>query len=92
MQTPPPADDRTFSATALDFFVMLRKGFLQVTEAGAALVAFIVLIHILLGAAAGPYVASVIANLTGLIAAIGAEALVGVALVLALLHLAGRRR
>ena len=64
--------------------------FLRLTEAGFVFVAFIVLIYILLGADAGPYVASVIGNLTGLIAAIGPQSLVGIAIVLALLHL-GRR-
>ena len=70
----------------------LVKGlFLRLTEAGFVFVAFIVLIYILLGADAGPYVGSVIANLTGLIAAVGSQALVGIAIVLALLHLARRR-
>ncbi len=65
--------------------------FLRLTQAGFVFVAFIVLIYILLGADAGPYVGSVIANLTGLIAAVGPQALVGIAIVLALLHL-GRRQ
>ena len=64
--------------------------FVKVIEAGFALVGFIVLVYILLGADSGPYVGSVIANLSGLIAAVGPQAVVGVAIVLALLHL-GRR-
>ena len=65
--------------------------FLRITEAGFVLVGFIVLIYILLGADSGPYVISVVSNLTGLIASIGSQALVGIAIVLALLHLARRR-
>ena len=65
--------------------------FLRLTALGFVFVGFIVLIHILLGADAGPYVGSVIANLTGLVQAIGPQSLVGVAIVLALLHL-GRRQ
>jgi hypothetical protein len=87
MTTPPPAEDRmTFEGT----LASVKGLFLRLTEAGFVVVAFIVLIYILLGAAAGPYVASVIANLTGLITAIGPQSLVGIAIVLALLHLARR--
>jgi hypothetical protein len=86
MTTPPPAEDRLSrtlaSATGL---------FLRLTEAGFVLVAFIVLIYILLGADSGSFVVSVVSNLTGLIKAVGAEALVGIAIVLALLHLVKRR-
>ena len=49
------------------------------------------LIYILLGADSGAYVVSVVDNLTALIAAIGPQSLVGIAIVLALLHL-GRRK
>ena len=65
--------------------------FLRITEAGCVLVGLIVLVYILLGAGSGDYVISVIANLTGLIAAVGPQAVVGVAIVLALVHLARRR-
>ncbi len=65
--------------------------FLRLTEAGFVLVGFIVLVYILLGADSGPYVGSVIANLTGLITAVTPQALVGIAIVLALLHLAKRK-
>ena len=87
MTTPPPAADRRIEGA----LASVTGLFLRLTEAGFVFVAFIVLIHILLGAAAGPYVAQVIANLTGLIAAIGPQALVGIAIVLALLHLARRK-
>ena len=65
--------------------------FLRLTEAGFVFVAFIVLIYILLGAGSGAYVISVVSNLTGLIAAIGPQALVAIAIVLALLQLGKRR-
>ena len=65
--------------------------FLRITEAGFVLVGFIVLIYILLGAGSGPYVVSVVGNLTGLIAEVGPQSLVGIAIVLALLHLARAR-
>jgi len=65
--------------------------FLRLTEAGFALIGLIVLVYILLGADAGPYVGSVITNLTALVAAFTPQALVGIAIVLALLHLVRRR-
>jgi hypothetical protein len=65
--------------------------FLRITEAGFVVVGIIVLVYILLGADSGSYVISVVSNLTGLIAAIGPQSLVGIAIVLALLHL-GRGR
>jgi hypothetical protein len=65
--------------------------FLRLVEAGLIFVAFIVLIYILLGADSGSYVISVVSNLTGLIGAIGPQALVGIALVLALVYLVKRR-
>ena len=67
-----------------------KELFLRLTEAGFVFVGFIVLVYILLGADSGPYVGSVIANLTALVAAVTPQALVGIAIVLALLHL-GRR-
>lgn len=88
MTTPLPAEDRMTFARSLASVTGL---FLRITEAGFVLVGFIVLIYILLGAGSGAYVISVVSNLTGLVAAIGPEALVGIAIVLALLHLGKRR-
>ena len=56
------------------------------------LVLLIVLLFILLGADAGPYVASVIANLQALVAALSPQALIGVAVVLTLGWIARRPR
>ena len=87
MTVPPPAENgRSVAAMLASMTGLLMKAI----EAGFAVVGFIVLVYILLGAASGPYVGSVIANLTGLITVIGPQTVVGVAIVLALLHL-GRR-
>ena len=88
MTTPLPAEDRMTFARGLASVTGL---FLRITEAGFVLVGFIVLIYILLGAGSGPYVVSVVGNLTGLIDEVGPQSLVGIAIVLALLHLAQRR-
>ena len=69
----------------------VRTVFLQVTEAGFALVAFIVLIYLLLGEDSGAYVISVVTNLILLVGAITPEALVGIAIAGALLYLVKRR-
>ena len=61
--------------------------FLRVTETGFALVALIVLVYLLLGEASGAFVIGVVTNVVLLIGAIGPEALVGVAIVLALVYL-----
>lgn len=66
--------------------------FLKVIEAGAVLVLLIVLLYILLGADAGPWVVSVIANLQALVAALSPQAVVGVAVVLTLGWIAKRPR
>ena len=58
--------------------------FLKVAEAGLALVAFIVIVYLLLGAAAGPYVISVIANLSLFVGAVSSEAILGIAILAAL--------
>ena len=61
----------------------VKRIFVALTEVGFSLVALIVLIYLLLGAASGPYVVSVIANLTLLIQAIGTQTLVAIAIVFA---------
>jgi hypothetical protein len=88
MTIPSPADQGTRVTQMLASATGL---FLRLTEAGFVFVGFIVLVHILLGADSGPYVGSVIANLTGLVAAVTPQGMVGIAIVLALLHLAKRR-
>lgn len=77
--TPPPADEKTVSV--MD---QMTRLFLKVIEAGFVLVLLIVLLYILLGADAGPYVGSVIANLQALVTAMSPQALIGVAVVMTL--------
>ena len=61
----------------------LRRVMMALAEAGFALTALVVLLYILLGADAGPFVVGVIANLTLLIGAIGTQTLIAIAIVLA---------
>lgn len=61
----------------------VRRLFMAVAEAGFALTALIVLLYILLGADAGPFVLGVIANLTLLVDAVGTQTLVAIAIVVA---------
>ena len=70
---------------------MLKSLFYQVTEAGFAFVAFIVLVYLLLGEDSGPYVVSVVANIILLVGAITPAALVGIAIAAALLYLVRKR-
>ena len=69
----------------------LKSLFYQVTEAGFALVAFIVLVYLLLGEDSGPYVISVITNIIVLVGAITPQALIGIAISGALLYLVRKR-
>jgi len=69
----------------------LRSLFLQVTEAGFALIGFIVLVYLLLGEDSGPYVISVMTNVILVVNAVTPPALVGIAIVLALVYLIKRR-
>lgn len=61
----------------------VRRLFVAVSQAGFALVALIVLLYLLLGADAGPWVGSVIANLSILIDAVGQQALIAIAIIFA---------
>lgn len=61
----------------------VRRLFVAVSQTGFALVALIVLLYLLLGADAGPWVGSVIANLSILIDAIGQQALIAIAIIIA---------
>ncbi len=61
----------------------VRRLFIAVAQTGFALFALIVLLYLLLGADAGPWVGSVIANLSILIDAIGQQALIAISIVCA---------
>lgn len=68
----------------LGYLGMIKRLSLAVAEAGYAIVALIVLVYLLLGADAGPYVVSVITNLALLIDAVGQQTLIAIAIVFAL--------
>ena len=57
---------------------------LRVAETGLVLVGFIVIVYLLLGEDSGPYVISVIANLSLFVSAVSSEAILGVAILAAL--------
>ena len=61
----------------------VRRLFIAVSQTGFALIALIVLLYLLLGADAGPWVGSVIANLSILVDAIGQQALIAIAIIFA---------
>ena len=65
---------------------------MKVVEAGFVLVLLSVLLYILLGADAGPYVGSIVVNLKLLVDAFSPQALIGVAVVLTLGWIAKRPR
>ena len=69
----------------------LRAVLWRVLEAGGLLIGVIVLVHLLLGAGSGPFVEGVIANIGTLVAAVTPQALIGVAIVVAITQIMGRR-
>ena len=58
---------------------------LRVAETGLALIGFIVIVYLLLGEDSGPYVLSVVTNISLFMSAVSSEAILGVAIVTALL-------
>lgn len=85
--TPPPAEKKI-----LDLLSGLIALTMKVIEAGFVLVLLCVLLYILLGAAAGPYVRLVISNLTYLVTVFTPQALIGVGVVITLGWIAKRSR
>lgn len=75
----------------LHYLATVKQIFVTVCEAGFALVGLIVLLYLLLGADAGPYVISVVANLSLLIDAVGQQTLIAIAIVYAILQALKRR-
>ena len=69
----------------------LKSLFLQVTETGFALVAFIVLVYLLLGEASGAYVISVVTNVSLLVNAISPQSLIAIAIIIGLYYLVQKR-
>jgi hypothetical protein len=91
MKTPPPVESRAEANGLLQSLSTAKRWFVEVTEAGFTLVAFIVLVYILLGADSGPYVVSVVANIALVSDALGPETLVAVAIAATLLYLLRRK-
>jgi hypothetical protein len=69
----------------------LRAFLWRVLEAGGLFIGLIVLVYLLLGAESGPFVLGVIANIGTLVAAVTPQALVGLAIVIAMTQVLGRR-
>ncbi len=72
---------------AIGLLKQLQRLFLSVAETGLALVAFVFVIYLLLGGDSGDFVLSVVTNASLLVDAIGAQAIIGVALALAIVGL-----
>lgn len=62
----------------------IKTMMLRVAETGLALVGFIVIVYLLLGEDSGPYVISVVTNLALFVSAVTSEAILGIAIIAAL--------
>jgi hypothetical protein len=91
MTDPSPAETRDPSSRIAAHVVTLLALMWRVLEAGLLLIGLIVLVYLLLGTGSGAFVQGVIANIQSLVAAVTPQALIGVAIVLAIIHLARRR-
>ena len=69
------------------YAILLRNFFLRIAETGGALVLAILIVYLLLGDAAGPYVSSVTATTAAFIAAVTPAAALALAVILALGYL-----
>ena len=67
----------------IEWLTTLRGFFLAVAETGLALVAFVLVVYLLLGGDSGDYVISVVTNVGLLVQAISAQAMVALALIVA---------
>ncbi len=70
-----------------DYAIALRNLFLRIAETGGALVLAILIVYLLLGNSAGPYVVSVANTAANFIAAITPAAALALAIILALIYL-----
>jgi len=71
----------------LAFFALVKRLFLAASEASLSLVAFILVIYLLLGEDSGAYTIAVVSNVSLLVDAISAQAIIGVALAFAIVGL-----
>jgi hypothetical protein len=69
----------------------LRAVLWRLLEAGGLFIGLIVLVYLLLGTGSGPFVQGVIANIGTLVAAVTPQALIGVAIVVAVTQIMTRR-
>jgi len=69
----------------------LRAFLWRVLEAGGLFIGLIVLVYLLLGAGSGPFVLGVVANIGALVVAVTPQALIGIAIVVAITQVMGRR-
>ncbi len=91
MSLPSPAESSEKADGLTGLMSGLRDLAWRILEAGFLLIGLIVLVYLLLGTGSGAFVQGVIANLGALVAALTPQALVGVAIVVAITHLLKRR-
>lgn len=92
MTLPSPMEKSDAAEGLLARAIWLRDLVWLVLEAGLLLIGLIVLVFLLLGAGSGAFVQGVIANIAALVAAVTPQALVGTAIVLAVVRIVERRR
>ena len=66
--------------------VVLQQFIITVTKAGFSLVGLIILVYLLLGEDSGPYVVSVIDNISTFVSAVTSQALIAFVIVAGLLY------
>ena len=66
----------------IEMLTMFRNVLFRITEIGAALLGIVVIFYLLLGADSGPYVNSVIINISQIIETFTPQALIALALVI----------
>ncbi|MAR19742.1 MAG: hypothetical protein CML44_10280 [Rhodobacteraceae bacterium] len=72
--------------------VVLQQFIITVTKAGFSLVGLIILVYLLLGEDSGPYVLSVIDNISKFVSAVTSQALIAVVIVAGLLYFGQNRK
>jgi len=95
MTDPSLAEPNTSAARSSPGFTAslqaLRNVLWRILEAGGLFIGLIVLVYLLLGTGSGPFVEGVIANIGTLVAAVTPQALIGIAIVVAITQVMGRR-
>jgi hypothetical protein len=91
MSLPSPAEQAEKTDGLLGLMSGLRDFAWKILEAGFLLIGLIILVYLLLGTGSGAFVEGVIANLGALVAAVTPQALIGVAIVVAITQILKRR-